>query len=179
MNLPTKPYIIYVGNLYPHKNIPVLVAAVESLNKNLPAGRQVNLAIVCARSVFESRLPKSQYIHYLGRLSDSDLIKAYKNSLAFVTPSLIEGFGLPGLEAMASSTPVIAANASCLPEIYGDAALYFDPHSPQDLVEKIQNLFNNPKLKQKLITNSKKQVARYSWAKMASQTWQIYQSVLQ
>jgi len=79
------------------------------------------------------------------------------------------------LEAMAVGTPVIAARASCLPEIYGDAALYFDPFNPKELAAKIQSVITDKKLRQSLITTGRKQVKKYSWAKMARQTWNIYQ----
>ena len=87
------PQIVYTGNLYPHKNISILIEAVERL--------KINLKIICARSVFEKRLPKSKYVEFLGKLTDQEVIEVYKKSQAFVFPSLIEGFGLPGLEAMA------------------------------------------------------------------------------
>ena len=170
---PAASYIIYTGNLYPHKNIPVLIEAV-----NLLKG-QVSLVVVCARSVFEERLPNSPYVKFLGRVSDDDLINLYQKSVAFVFPSLIEGFGLPGLEAMAAGTPVIAADASCLPEVYGDAALYFNPHQPNDLAQKIKSVLTNPDLRKSLIQKGSDQVKKYSWAKMANQTWQIYQKILQ
>ena len=164
------PQIVYTGNLYPHKNISILIEAVERL--------KINLKIICARSVFEKRLPKSKYVEFLGKLTDQEVIEVYKKSQAFVFPSLIEGFGLPGLEAMAVGLPVIAANASCLPEIYGDAALYFDPYDVNDLVEKIKSAITNDNLKKDLIKKGLAQVKKYSWAKMSSQTWEIYQSVL-
>ena len=160
--------IVYTGNLYPHKNIGVLISAVERL--------QIKLKIICARNVFEKRLPKSEYVEYLGRLSDEEMVKVYKNSQAFVFPSLIEGFGLPGLEAMAVGLPVIAARASCLPEIYGDAALYFDPHDVNDLISKIQSVLSDKNLVKSLTQKGKQQVKKYSWAKMAKQTWEIYQN---
>ena len=166
----TKPFLVYTGNLYPHKNVDILVLAVEKL--------KINLAIVCARSVFEKRLPASLYAHYLGRLSDPELINLYHNALAFVFPSLIEGFGLPGLEAMSTGLPVIAARASCLPEIYGEAALYFDPYIVNDLVAKIQSILSDPKLRKSLIAKGYRQAQKYSWAKMANETWQIYQKEL-
>ena len=131
-----------------------------------------------ARSVFENRLPKSEFVEYLGRVSDEELMLLYKQALCFVFPSKIEGFGLPGLEAMAVGLPVIAARASCLPEIYGDAALYFDPYSVEDLVSKIQLIINDKKLRQMLIVKGRLQVKKYSWAKMAQQTWEIYQNCL-
>lgn len=162
--------IVYTGNLYPHKNIGVLISAVERL--------QIKLKVICARSVFEKRLPKSEYVEYLGRLSDEEMVKVYKNSQAFVFPSLIEGFGLPGLEAMAVGLPVIAARASCLPEIYGNAVLYFDPYDVDDLVSKINSVLTDEKLKKELIKNGLTQVKKYSWAKMAKQTWEIYQNAL-
>ena len=162
--------IVYTGNLYPHKNIGVLISAVERL--------QIKLKIICARSVFEKRLPKYEYVEYLGRLSDEEMVKVYKNSQAFVFPSLIEGFGLPGLEAMAVGLPVIAARASCLPEIYGEAALFFDPHDIDDLVDKIKSVISDSKLCQSLVAKGYLQVKKYSWAKMAQQTWEIYQNVL-
>ncbi len=165
-----KPFIVYTGNLYPHKNIPVLIRAVELA--------KIDLKVVCARSVFEKRLPISSRVQYLGRLTDEQLVDLYHRALAFVFPSLIEGFGLPGLEAMAAGLPVIAARASCLPEIYGDAALFFDPHDPVDLADKIQSLLIDKKLCQKLIVKGQSQVTKYSWAFMASQTWQIYQAAL-
>lgn len=164
-----KPFVAYTGNLYPHKNVGILIKAAEKL--------KVNVAIVCARSVFESRLPKSSYAYYLGRLSDQELVKLYHDALAFVFPSLIEGFGLPGLEAMATGLPVIAARASCLPEIYGDAALYFNPQDVNDLVAKIKFLLSDEKLRSLLIAKGKSQAQKYSWRKMSAQTWQIYQQI--
>ena len=167
-----KPFVVHTGSLYPHKNIPVLVSAVEKL------GGKVHLALVCARSVFSSRIPHSPYIHFLGRLSDADLKAVYKKALAYVFPSLIEGFGLPGLEAMAAGVPVIAAEASCLLEIYEDAALYFDPHNPTDLAGKIDLILADVQLRQELIARGKSQARKYSWVKMAQQTWQTYQGKL-
>ncbi|TSC88361.1 MAG: Glycosyltransferase [Microgenomates group bacterium Gr01-1014_16] len=104
--IPARPYVIYTGNLYPHKNVPILIDAINRLSG------KVILVIVCARSVFENYLPPSPHVKYLGRVSDDDLINLYQKSMAFIFPSLIEGFGLPGLEAMACGTPVIAATKS-------------------------------------------------------------------
>ncbi len=165
-----KPYLVYTGNLYPHKNIPLLIKAVEKL--------KINLKVICARSVFASRLPESKYVEYLGRISDEDMKKVYKDATAFVFPSLIEGFGLPGLEAMAVGLPVIAAKSSCLPEIYEEAALYFDPYDINDLVAKIKSVLSDDSLRKDLVKKGLAQVKKYSWAKMAKQTWEIYQNVL-
>lgn len=169
--LKEKPFLLYVGNLYPHKNVPLLIQAAEKL--------KIKLKIVCARSVFENRLPKSDFVEYLGRVSDKDLTSLYKSALCFVFPSKIEGFGLMGLEAMTAGCPVLAANASCLPEVYGDAAIYFDPNDLNDLISKIKLIISDQKLRQILIAKGRLQVKKYSWTKMAKQTWEIYQNVLQ
>ncbi len=165
-----KAYLLYVGNLYPHKNVSILIQAAEK--------SKIKLKIVCARSVFENKLPKSDYVEYLGRISDSDLVSLYKNALCFVFPSKIEGFGLPGLEAMSAGCPVIAARASCLPEIYGNAAIYFDPDNLNDLISKINSVISDKNLVKSLVAKGKLQVKKYSWAKMSNKTWEIYQSVL-
>jgi len=173
---PPKPFVVYTGNLYPHKNVDTLIKAVDLVNQTGP--KPVNLAIVCARSVFEDRLPRSPSVTYLGRLSDNDLVGLYQHAAAFVFPSLIEGFGLPGLEAMAVGCPVIAAWASCLPEVYGNAALYFDPLNPTDLAAKISQVLSDARLRRDLVRKGLRQVTKYSWRKMTDTTWQIYHSVL-
>lgn len=165
-----KSYLLYVGNLYPHKNVSILINAAEKL--------RIKVKIVCARNVFENRLPKSEFVEYLGRVSDTELMSLYRQALCFVFPSKIEGFGLPGLEAMSVGCPVMAAKASCLPEIYEDAALYFDPDDLNDLVSKITLVNTDPNLRKELIKKGFAQVKKYSWAKMANQTWEIYQNVL-
>jgi glycosyltransferase involved in cell wall biosynthesis len=173
-----KPFVIYTGNLYPHKNVSTLISAIETINSEARLKRPLYLAIVCARSVFQDRLPKSIWVKYLGRVSESDLVSLYQHSAAFVFPSLIEGFGLPGLEAMAVGTPVIAAYATCLPEVYGDSALYFEPTNPLDLADKIVLLLKDHKLHRELALKGKNQVKKYSWAKMSKETWTIYRNEL-
>ncbi len=174
-----RPYVLYVGNVYPHKNIPLLLEAIKELKG------EVLLIIVCARSVFLERVEKiiseknlHQLVKFWGAVPDEILVSLYQNALAYVFPSLIEGFGLPGLEAMAAGTPVISANASCLPEVYQDATVYFDPHDATDLAKKINMVLKDDKLRQSLITKGKTQVKKYTWPKMAKMTWQIYQHEL-
>lgn len=174
-----KPYVLYVGNIYPHKDVPTLVKSIKQLNGEILG------VIVCARSIFKVRLEKiikslgaDKFIKFYEKISDKELGGLYAGSLAFVTPSLIEGFGLPGLEAMAMGTPVIAANTSCLPEIYGNAALFFKPGDADDLTRKILEIKNDPKLRNKYITRGLAKVKTYSWAKMAKLTRQVYQSIL-
>lgn len=170
-----RPFVIHVGNVYPHKNIPTLLSAIKLLQG------EVLLIMVCARSVFSGRISAlisnsgiEKWVKFVGSVDDAQLTYYLKSSLALVFPSFIEGFGLPGLEAMAAGTAVVAADASCLPEIYGPAALYFDPNSPKELAQKINSLLTHPRIRQHLISKGKSQVRKYSWTKMAQKTWSIY-----
>jgi glycosyltransferase involved in cell wall biosynthesis len=164
-------YLIYTGNFYPYKNIPILISAATKL--------KLTIYLVGKNSIFAKRLPLSEYVEIKSGLTDAQIINLYQHALCFVMPSLHEGMGLPGLEAMASGCPVIAANASCLPEIYGEAALFFDPTSTLDLIEKITTLQNDPALRSALIAKGLVQSKKYSWTTMANQTWEIYKQILQ
>lgn len=171
-------YIIYTGNLYPHKNIEVVLKAL----KKLP---HLKLKIICARSVFTQKIEKQisvlklqKQVEFLGYVPDNKFSSLYSQALALVHPSFLEGFSLTGLEAMALNCPVIAANASCLPEIYEDSVLYFDPKDPSDLVKQIKLLQNSPDLRQKLISLGHKQIAKYSWSKTATETLNFYQKII-
>jgi len=171
-------YIIYTGNLYTHKNIKVILDAL----KGLP---DISLKIICARSFFSEKLKEKitqmglrKQVEFLGYLDDKEFKNVYKEALALVHPSLMEGFSLTGLEAMALNCPVISSNASCLPEIYNDSVLYFDPNSAPDLVQKINQLKNNQKLRQELIKLGQQQLKKYSWTKTATQTMAVYKKML-
>ncbi len=172
-----KPFVIYTGSLYPHKNVERLVKAMALINQDL------KLVIVCARNIFYQRflqkikeLKAEKFVNLVGFVPDEELATIYKQAQALVFPSFWEGFGLPGLEAMGSGLPVIAAKASCLPEIYGQAALYFNPLDERELAEKIQRIRTDKKLREDLIQKGFDQVKKYSWGKMAKETLEIYES---
>ena len=125
-----KKYILFVGNVYPHKNLTVLLEAMKELKDR-------ELVIVAKPSPFLSRVlaPFDQTrIHIMSNLSDSELVNVYKHADVLVTPSLMEGYGLVGLEALMVGTPVIASNIPVYREVYGDKVTYFDPKSSTDLV---------------------------------------------
>jgi len=177
-----KPYLLYVGSVYPHKNINRLVEAVKIARERLP---ELSLVVVCSRNVFWQRLKKvihsikaDNYIQLTGFVPDEDLALLYQEATSFVFPSLMEGFGLPPLEAMASSCPVISSNATCLPEIYGQAALFFDPLNPEDMAKKIVTMVNDKKLQNQYRARGQKKVKEYSWGKMAQETLEGYQQIL-
>jgi len=171
-------YIIYTGNLYPHKNIKVIIEALKLLPK-------IKLKIICARNYFTDRierLAKRYHVHkqieFLGFIPDTEFKKIYSQSIALVHPSLMEGFSLTGLEAMALNCPVISSNASCLPEIYQDSVLYFDPNNSHELADQINKLNQDQKLRQKLLDLGIKQVQKYSWETTAQKTFSVYQKCL-
>ena len=139
------------------------------------------LAIVCARNVFYERISRriiekgaGSYINLLGFRSDEEVSQLYSLALCLVHPSKMEGFGLTGLEAMKTGLPVISSSASCLPEVYGDAALFFDPESVDDLVNKLELVIGDRNLREKLINKGLLQVKKYSWKKMAKETLAVY-----
>ncbi len=175
---PAKPYIVYTGNLYPHKNISVILEALRFIP-------EISLKIICARSVFADRIEKmiSDYhlqkrVEFLGFVPDTEFAKIYSSALALVHPSFLEGFSLTGLEAMALNCPVISSDSSCLPEIYENSVLYFNPKDPQDLVKQIRKLYQNPPLRKLLITSGQNQVKKFSWNKTATETLNYYQQIL-
>jgi glycosyltransferase involved in cell wall biosynthesis len=171
-------YLIYTGNLYPHKNVQIIFKAL----KKIP---EIKLKIICARSFFSqkvqqqiNRLNLKNQVELLGYLDDRQFKDVYKEAIALVHPSLMEGFSLTGLEAMALNCPVISSDASCLPEIYGNSVLYFDPTNHNSLTKKINQLKNNPQLRQKLIKLGHQQLKKYSWVKTAKKTMGVYQKTL-
>ena len=170
-----KPFIIYTGNLYPHKNINFLIKAVGVFNNSHK--HQLTLAIACARSVFEKRLTKDSDIRYLGYVPDNDLAMLYSQSLALVHPSLIEGFGLTGLEAMAAGLPVLSSDATCLPEVYGEAALYFDPYNQKSLILRLEQIMEDRDLLKDLKEKGYLRVKSFSWDRTAKETIKAYQAI--
>jgi len=179
----TQPFIVYTGSVYPHKNVDILVNALEKHNQNKEVDLQ--LALICSRSVFYDRLNRKiiekrmqNWIKLLGFVEDNEVSKLYSLALALVHPSKMEGFGLTGLEAMSVGLPVISSNASCLPEIYGDAALYFDPNNVDDLVSSLETLIKDQELRLDLASKGYLQARKYSWTKMAKETNSIYKKIL-
>lgn len=174
--LPDK-FLLYVGNAYPHKNLEFLVKAFEQFRQDNP---DFYLILVGATSYFYERLKNkaSRGVIFAGLLSDARLAYYYQKATAYVFPSLYEGFGLPPLEAMSYDLPVLSSNSSCLPEVLGSAALYFDPGDQKDLLNKLNQIINNQDLRQKLIAAGLEQIKKYDWQKMASATFEIYKNLL-
>lgn len=169
------PYIFYIGNAHPHKNIEGLITAFDKLKSKYP---DLSLVLSGADHYFWERIKKENKVSkviFTGFVTDEELIILYKNADVFVMPSFEEGFGLPLLEAMALGCPVVASDSTSLPEIGSDAVLYFDPKSLTDMTEKISKVLSDEKLRKDLIGKGKVRVKDFSWRKMAKETLEVYQ----
>lgn len=176
-----KNYLLYVGQQSDYKNLRRLIDAHQKLLSNHP-----DLGLVFVGGINKSTQKNIDYVkeigaqnvHFTGFLPDEQRNYLYKHCQAYVFPSLSEGFGLPGLEAMANGAPVVSSNATCLPEVYGSAAHYFDPLNTNDIAAKINDVLTDKKLQMKLINNGTRKVGEYSWQTTAKQTYDIYMKVL-
>ncbi|HEX7633287.1 MAG TPA: glycosyltransferase family 1 protein [Candidatus Saccharimonadales bacterium] len=182
-DLQNKQFIMYIGRPTPHKNLERLIEAYELLRAQHPA-----LTLVLAgkkdanyhriEASLQKRGLKPPRIIFTDFVTEGQLRWLYENCAAYVFPSLSEGFGLPGLEAMQHGAPVVSSNATCLPEIYGDAAHYFDPLDTQAMADAINEVLTNKTLRKTLIQNGHQQVKKYSWQRMAEQTLEVYNQSL-
>src|SRR3954465_1413183 len=149
-------FVLYVGNIKPHKNLVRLIEAFAALRqgelddlKLLIIGDEISKLPALRRAVHSLKLHK--HVRFLGYQPDDTLAILYRLASVFVFPSLYEGFGLPPLEAMASGTPVVTSNVSSAPEVVGDAALLIDPTDPRAIAGAITRLLDDPALRADLI----------------------------
>ena len=174
-------YFVYAGNAYPHKNLNRLVEAVILLNKSVD--EPVYLKIASSRNVFTERLEKEikklgaeKYVKLLGFVPDDKLPELYRDSVAFVFPSVSEGFGLPGIEAMEAGTLVLASDIPVFREVYKNAATYFNPLDFTSIERTMKIALEMSDLERKeKIDFAQKFVKRYSWEKMARETLKVYE----
>ncbi|HSE29118.1 MAG TPA: glycosyltransferase family 1 protein [Candidatus Saccharimonadales bacterium] len=177
-----KKFIMYLGRAEPYKNNRRLIKAHQKLLQEHP-----DLHLAIAGKIDELRqadkdwVEQNQYknVHFLGFVSDSAAAWLYSNCRAYVFASFMEGFGLPALDAMAYGAPVASSSASCLPEVYQDAAHYFNPHSTDDIARAVNDILTNKKLRDTLSKKGILQQKKYSWKKMATETLQVYNKVLE
>lgn len=167
------PYFVYTGSLYPHKNIEVVLKALQKLPN-------VNLKVLTARSIFLTEFWEKVRLHKIADqievqngLSDEEVIKLYQQSSGLIQPSLSEGFGLTGIEAMAVGCPVIASDIPVLREVYGQQAEYFDPQQADELVKLLKKFINQPASAEELQARQK-YARQYTWHSAAIKTWQVY-----
>jgi glycosyltransferase involved in cell wall biosynthesis len=176
-----KQFIMYVGRPLPHKNLSRLIeafAVLKQTNTELELVLAGKKDVLYRRHERETRRLGIPDVHFTGFISDGQLRWLYEHCAAYVFPSLSEGFGLPGLEAMAHGAPVVSSDVACLPEIYGDAAYYFDPNDTEAMAKAIGDVLDRPDLRSRLIAAGKVQVKTYSWRRMAEQTLDVYRQLL-
>jgi glycosyltransferase involved in cell wall biosynthesis len=177
-----KDFIMFNGRPLPHKNLRRLIEAFAQLHQKYP-----NLHLMIAGKKDAShdsylRLAKQlgvdKQVELTGWITDGQLKWAMQHTRAYIYPSLSEGFGLPPLEAMLNGAPVVASSATCMPEILGDAAHYFDPTDVQNMVDTINEVLTDKALRKYLIEKGFKQAKKYSWQRMAEQTLEVYRQAL-
>ncbi len=179
------PYILYVGNIRPQKNVPRLIEAFAVLRGRLaPDSQYADLRLIIIGddvsrhpavrlAVMKSRVEKS--VRFLGFVPIDTLRVLYEQAAVFAFPSLYEGFGLPPLEAMAAGTPVVASNVSSLPEVVGDAAVVVNPDNVFDIARGLQDALLDEHLRSVLIEKGRQQVTRFSWERTARDVLRTYQ----
>lgn len=176
------PYFLFVGNLKPNKNLGVLLTAFSQVTGQIPhrliiVGKADKMKTVDGNVIYEAE-KLSGRVHLTGEISDQRLMEYYRGAEALVFPSLYEGFGLPLLEAMSLSCPVLCSNTSALPEIGGDAVMYFNPRDPGDLAEKLVEIARTPELRSQLVQRGLTRLQMFSYEECARQTAEVLNRLL-
>lgn len=179
----TAKYLLYVGNAYPHKNLEWLIT---NFYQWWQENRDYQLVLVGGSSFFYERLakliagywPQATPVKLTGFVADNELGQLYRQASLYVFPSRYEGFGLPPLEAMSYGCPVLSSNSSCLPEVLGGAALYFEDNQADSFFQQLEVVINNNEQRQKLIAAGYQQIKKYSWQNCAKQVQNLYFKVL-
>jgi glycosyltransferase involved in cell wall biosynthesis len=182
----TDPFVLYAGNIKPHKNLERLIEAFHLMRHDNPDLANVQLLIIgdeiskyatLRRAVHRHKLHK--HVRFFGFVSDQTLAALYRLADVFVFPSLYEGFGLPPLEAMASGTPVIASNVSSLPEVVGSAAYMIDPYEPGSIAEGMRRVLTDAPLRADLRLRGLARAREFSWERSIKRVREIYDEVMQ
>ncbi len=174
-----KPYFLYVGSAYPHKNLDMLVGVFKDLiatNPNLQLILVGNIDFFYKKlynKIKELNLVKN--IILTNKVSDIELSALYQNAYAYISASLYEGFGLPQLEALSNDTPVLSSNAAALPEILGNSALFFNPQNKENILAAIQTIQQQPELRTELIQKGRLWIKQYNSETMVQKTYDYYQ----
>ncbi len=166
------PFVLFVGNVKPHKNLRNALLGFKEYLLNEKT-TDVKFVIVGRREGFitgdtgintmvQDPVLKDK-VHFTGWVQHEDLPALYQQAKAFVFPSYYEGFGFPPLEAMAAGCPVISSNASCMPEIYGEAALFFNPSNTNEIGEALNHILNDEEVRINLIEKGFQQSKKYNW----------------
>jgi len=186
-----EPFLLYVGNAYPHKNLETLIKVFKQLHDEQA---DLKLVLVGRDDYFYSRLKDYAKELNLWTESDNKILKTpvifpgyvpdqkleilFQKALLYVFPSKYEGFGLPPLEAMSRGCPVLSSNKTSLPEVLGSAAAYFDPYDEEEMLMKIKLLISDQALRQSLVSKGYERVKLYDWWDCARATKELYERIL-
>lgn len=173
------PYLLFVGERGMHKNFYHFIEAITPLLSD-------KLHVICVggggfkkeEGDFLQSLGVQKYVRQ-ETISDTKLIKLYQNAVAFIYPSVNEGFGLPTLEAFSCGCPVLCSNTSCFPEVGGDAALYFNPKDAASIRQCVEKILDTPKMCEMMRERGYKQLEKFSWKKCADETRTVYEKAME
>lgn len=176
------PYLLISGSVRPHKNVGRVLLAFKELKQRYSIPHK--LVIVGEREGFRinSRLPQlpegvERDVVFTGFVSDDDLVAMYSGCEVFIFGSIYEGFGLPPLEAMACGAPVAVSHAASLPEVVGDAGVYFDPYSVDEIVNAVYSLIVDPEKRKRACAASLRRATAFNWSDRAEEYLHVYRSV--
>ena len=173
------PYLLFVGNRGLYKNfIPLLTAIAPLLISN-------DISLVCAGGkIFDSTeqdhmesLSLTNKVQQVA-INDVSLANLYSNAISFIFPSLYEGFGIPILEAFSCNCPCVLSNRGSLPEVAGDAAIFFEPDDLHSMFEAVKKVIEDQSLRNKMVQRGKERLKRYSWSKHVQDTIQLYNEII-
>lgn len=174
------PYLLYVGNHRPHKNLPRLLAAFRQARQLPPTLKLVLSGKPSPELELEiTALGLGDRVQFSGFISDSDLPAYYRGATALVFPSLYEGFGLPPIESMACGTPVLTSNTTSLPEVVGNAAMLVNPYDVAEIAQGIERIVMDLDLRSTLIDRGFHQAQQHRWEKTVKKTDRVLQRVLE
>ncbi|WP_071886085.1 glycosyltransferase family 4 protein [Hymenobacter sedentarius] len=182
-----QPYFLFVGALQPRKNLGHLLQAFDIFKENGGSGVAPAQLLIVGRKAWKAgpildayqRMRHQTSVHFTGRVADPELASLYAAALATVYVPYFEGFGIPIVEAQASGCPVLTAGVSSMPEVAGEGgALVVDPHQVEDIAGGLTRLWQEPELRQQLITQGHQNLSRFSWARSAEVLWEAVDAAL-
>lgn len=175
----SNPYILYVGERYGFKNFSRFIKAFAIVSEKNP-----DLMLICTGRAFSNdekdELNKLKLTDKTVQIyaNERTMARLYRDAEMLAYPSFSEGFGMPVLEAMVYGCPLVVSNASCIPEVAGEAAVYFDPFQVEEIVDKIETLLSSASLRKEMISLGTKQLEQFSWEKTAQEHIAVYQSLI-
>jgi glycosyltransferase involved in cell wall biosynthesis len=184
LRVEAKNYLFFLGSYRMHKNLTLLLEAFRLALGHIPSdrilvisGSSAKLSAVHRETIAAINAERERVV-FTGYISNGCVARLYENADAFIFPSWSEGFGLPVLEAFHFGVPLLCSRATSLPEVAGEAALYFDPHDPRAIAEAIVRFYEDPGLGPRLAEAGRKRLGQFSWKKAANETVDLYRRCL-